>query len=79
MATDIINSPQHYLHNKYESIDEMMIVFGAEAVYHFCICNAWKYRSRALYKGKFEEDNKKADWYLEKAKNIKEGKLYQGE
>ena len=24
MATDVINSPQHYLHNKYESIDEMI-------------------------------------------------------
>lgn len=72
-----VNHPSHYLHNKFESIDEMMIVFGSEAVYHFCICNALKYKNRALYKGKYEEDMKKADWYLTKAKEIKEGKLWQ--
>ena len=59
------------------SIDEMMIAFGPEAVYHFCICNAWKYKNRAPYKGNFEEDMKKADWYLTKAKEIKGGNLWQ--
>jgi hypothetical protein len=55
----------------------MMIAFGPEAVYHFCICNAWKYKNRAPYKGNFEEDMKKADWYLTKAKEIKGGNLWQ--
>lgn len=74
---DDVNSPKHYLQNKFETIDEMMIVFGPEVVYHFCICNAWKYKNRAPYKGNFEEDMKKADWYLMKAKAIKENKLWQ--
>lgn len=74
---DPVNHPSHYTQNKFESIDEMMIVFGPEAVYHFCICNAWKYKNRAPFKGNFEEDMKKADWYLTKAKEIKRGNLWQ--
>lgn len=74
---DPVNHPSHYTQNKFESIDEMMIAFGPEAVYHFCICNAWKYKNRAPYKGNFEEDMKKADWYLTKAKEIKGGNLWQ--
>lgn len=74
---DLVNHPSHYTQNKFESIDEMMIVFGPEAVYHFCICNAWKYKNRASFKGNFELDMKKADWYLTKAKEIKEGNLWQ--
>lgn len=74
---DPVNHPSHYTQNKFESIDEMMIAFGPEAVYHFCICNAWKYKNRAPFKGNFEEDMKKADWYLTKAKEIKGGNLWQ--
>ena len=74
---DNVDHPSHYTQNKFESIDEMMIVFGQEAVYYFCICNAWKYKSRAPYKGNFEEDMKKADWYLTKAEEIKEEDLWQ--
>lgn len=75
---DPVNHPSHYTQNKFETIDEMMIAFGPEAVYHFCICNAWKYKNRAPYKGNFEEDMKKADWYLTKAKEIKKrGNLWQ--
>lgn len=74
---DTINHPSHYTKNKFESIDEMMIVFGPEVVYDFCICNVWKYKNRAPYKGNFEEDMKKADWYITKAKEIKEGNLWQ--
>lgn len=76
-TTDPVNHPSHYTQNKFESIDEMMIAFGPEVVYHFCICSAWKYKNRAPFKGNFEEDMKKADWYLTKAKEIKEGNLWQ--
>lgn len=76
-TVDVVREPEHYKHGIFEVIDEMMIAFGPEAVYHFCICNAWKYKNRAPYKGNFEEDMKKADWYLTKAKEIKGGKLWQ--
>ena len=69
---DVVNNPDNYKQHKFECIDEMIIVFGPEAVYNFCICNAWKYRNRSPYKSKFDEDNEKADWYLEKAKELKE-------
>lgn len=63
-ASDVINHPAHYNHGM-ESIDEMVQVFGTEAVKAFCLCNVWKYRKRALYKNG-EEDMKKSDWYMSK-------------
>lgn len=72
-----INSPEHYTHSQFECIDEMVIVFGAEATATFCKLNAWKYRNRAQYKGHFEEDMAKADWYLAKAKRLMEGDLWE--
>ena len=48
----------------------MILVFGPQIAFDFCIMNAWKYRARAQYKGKLEEDMAKADTYLVMAKNI---------
>ena len=42
-----IKSPDHYKTGKFECIDEMLLVFGKEAVLNFCLLNAWKYRYRA--------------------------------
>lgn len=64
---DMVNHPDHYKVNKLECIDEMVVVFGVEAVIAHCKCNAWKYRYRAGNKWDKEEDLKKADWYLQKA------------
>lgn len=67
-----VNHPQHYNHGLMECWDEMEVVFGVEATFHFAICNAWKYRNRAPYKGKLTEDMQKSDAYLIKAKELKE-------
>ena len=72
---DMVNEPPHYKQHEMECIDEMVVIFGVSAVIDYCRCAAWKYRYRAPYKGKFEEDNKKADWYLKKAKEL-EGNGY---
>lgn len=69
---DEVNRPQHYIHGSMETIDEMVVVFGIEAVTQYCVINAWKYRARAPYKGKQEQDMQKADWYLKKAKELQE-------
>lgn len=69
---DLVNHPSHYTHGGMECIDEMLMIFGKEAVIHFCLCNAWKYRKRCLYKNG-EEDIKKSDWYLNKYKELKYG------
>lgn len=67
---DTVNHPSHYCREGgIESIDEMVLVFGKEAVKHFCLCNIWKYRYRAADKNG-EEDLKKSDWYMKKYKEL---------
>lgn len=66
---DMVNHPPHYTNSGMECIDEMILIFGKEAVRNFCLCNAWKYRKRAIYKNG-EEDMKKSDWYINKYKEL---------
>ncbi len=68
---DIVNHPNHYTNGGMECIDEMILVFGKEVVRCFCLCNAWKYRYRALYKNQ-EEDMQKSHWYMKKFKELLE-------
>lgn len=67
---DSVKEPEHYKHGLFEVIDEMLIMFGPAKTITFCQLNAWKYRARAPYKGKFEEDMEKADEYLKMAYEI---------
>ena len=60
-----INHPDRYAGGKFECIDVMLDVFGADAVKHFCILNAFKYVWRFEHKNGVE-DIKKAVWYLNK-------------
>lgn len=63
---DVIHHPNHYCREgAMESIDEMVLLFGEEVVKHFCLCNIFKYRTRAMLKNG-EEDLKKSDWYVRK-------------
>lgn len=67
---DIVNHPPHYTReNAMECIDEMILLFGTEAVMKFCLCNAWKYRYRSAAKNG-EEDIAKSDWYIKKYKEL---------
>ena len=59
-----VNHPAHY-QGKNECIDVMLAMFGVEAVKHFCMCNAYKYRFRADKKNG-AEDIAKAEWYESK-------------
>lgn len=68
--TDNVEHPVHYnREGSMECIDEMILIFGKEAVMDFCLCNAWKYRYRAADKNG-EEDIRKSDWYLKKYKEL---------
>ena len=49
-----------------ECIQVMELAFGAEAVKHFCMCNAFKYMWRYKNKNGMEDLNK-AEWYLDYA------------
>lgn len=70
----VIEHPIHYKGEKYECIEVMLEVFGADAVKDFCLCNAFKY----LWRCKKKHDNavtdiKKAKFYLEKYIELEEG------
>ena len=67
---DNVNHPRHYCReDAMECINEMILIFGKEAVKNFCLCNAWKYRYRAADKNG-EEDLHKSDWYIRKYKEL---------
>ena len=66
---DVVNHPSHYCQGGMECIDEMILLFGREVVKHFCLCNAWKYRKRAMFKNG-QEDMDKSDWYIKKYKEL---------
>ena len=61
-----VNHPAHYnREGGMECIEEMLMIFGKDAVKTFCLLNAWKYRYRAADKNG-EEDLKKSDFYIKK-------------
>ena len=64
MYRRVIDHPAHY-QGEYECIDLMREIYGDEAVRHFCICNAYKYRFRAGAKQgeTAQSDIAKAEWY----------------
>ncbi len=53
-----------------EVIDMMVSIFGIEKVVTFCYINAFKYRMRLGKKDDIDEDLKKEEWYLNKAKDL---------
>lgn len=72
VGADMVNEPPHYRQHAMECIDEMVEVFGVDAVIDYCKCNVWKYRYRAPYKDDADEDNMKSDWYMHAMRDLKE-------
>ena len=69
---DIVNHPAHYELARYECIEVMEEVFGADALKNYCLIAAFKYLWRCNRKGKKTEDIKKANWYLNKYIELEE-------
>lgn len=69
---DYIN-PNHYKTGGKEVIDMMVDVWGKELVIAHCEMNAFKYRMRVGKKPNqpIEQDIKKAEWYENKAKELR--------
>lgn len=67
-----VNHPAHY-QGKHECIDEMIALFGVDAVIGFCKCNVYKYRYRADRKNG-KEDIEKAEWYMDKLMELEKEK-----
>ena len=71
---EMVDSPTHYNTYSVETIDMMVRVFGKEKVADFCEINAFKYRMRMGTKpdNSIEQDLKKEQWYLNKAKELRQ-------
>lgn len=67
--TDEVNHPSHYTDGNIECIDYIQDKLTKEEFQGYCKGNALKYISRAGKKNpdKYNEDLKKAIWYLERA------------
>ena len=76
-AAEQVNHPAHYKKNGKECIELMREEYGDDAVYNFCICNAFKYKFRAGYKdgNSMEQDLAKANWYKNYADRLMEGTI----
>ena len=69
---DYIN-PNHYKQFSKETIDMMVSIWGKEAVATHCEITAFKYKRRVGSKPEqpIERDMEKANWYLNKAKELR--------
>ena len=70
-----VNNPSHYNNYSKEVIDMMIDIYGTENTRIFCEMNAFKYRMRMGTKpdNSIEQDLKKEKWYLNKAKELRNG------
>ena len=70
---EMVDSPSHYTNYPCEVIDMMVAIWGKEKVADFCEINAFKYRMRMGTKpfNSIEQDLKKEQWYLNKAKELR--------
>ena len=67
---DNINHPEHYA-GPIECIDAMIAAYGKDQVAIFCKICAFKYLWRLEKKGDSSVDAGKAQWYLDKYKEMK--------
>ena len=67
-ADDPVNNPAHYHHGGIETIDIIRTMLTPEEFIGYCKGNIIKYRERAQFKGKPDEDYAKAKWYHDRLK-----------
>ena len=63
---DNVNSPEHYLKGKKETIDVIKDCMTDDEYHGYLKGNVLKYISRYKFKGEPLEDLKKAQWYLDR-------------
>jgi len=66
-----VNHPSHYNQYDIETIDMMVSIWGKEKVSDWCAITAFKYRMRLGHKDNIEQDLAKEQWYLNKAKELR--------
>ena len=60
----IVNNPQHYNNGKVEIIDCIESIVSGHGEKAYLVGNIVKYLARAPHKGNYEQDLRKAKWYL---------------
>ena len=72
-AYEHVEHPAHYNTYGQETIDMMLAIWGKEKVADWCEITAFKYRMRMGTKpdNSIEQDLKKEQWYLNKAKELR--------
>ena len=68
-----VEHPSHYNTYPMETISMMVAIWGKEKVADWCEITAFKYRMRMGTKpdNSIEQDLKKENWYLNKAKELR--------
>lgn len=64
-VSDPVNSPSHYMHGDIETIEIIRAMLTPEEYRGYLKGNILKYRERAPYKGKTDEDYAKAKRYYD--------------
>lgn len=73
MDYEMVEHPSHYNTYPMETISMMVAIWGKERVADWCEITAFKYRMRMGTKpdNSIEQDLKKEQWYLNKAKELR--------
>jgi len=69
-VSDPVNSPSHYQHGDIETIEIIRAMLTPEEYRGYLKGNILKYRERAPYKGKTDEDYAKAKKYMDWLKEL---------
>jgi len=70
---DNVNHPSHYAqHCSIECWEAEQLFLGQKGFLNFCLGNAFKYLWRSDFKENKMEDMAKADWYINKVKELKD-------
>jgi hypothetical protein len=64
-------NPSHYKQFSVETIDMMERIWGIEALILHCEMTCFKYKMRSGKKDDVVQEQKKADWYLNKAQELR--------
>ena len=65
MADDLVNHPSHYNQGEIETLEIIKMSLTPEEYKGFLKGNVLKYRERAQFKGKADEDYAKAKFYFD--------------
>jgi hypothetical protein len=67
-----VNHPTHYNQYDIETIEMIVRIWGNKRASEWCEITAFKYRMRLGLKDNFEQDLLKENWYINKAKELKQ-------